>query len=176
MTAVCTGWKNAVIGEPKAWADAYKRELLESLVRAGVGTEAALRNGVARLKARKRDFLPNPDAFAELCFDGEALGIPDSDAAYRMAVDWPRLPEAERHPAVLAALRQLDSWQWRRLDEETARKRFHAVWGKVVDRVRAEGLDWLPALPPQLPYQPPGQAASQEQARAALGGILAGLG
>ena len=175
LITICTGWKNAVIGDPRAWAMAYKRELLESLVRAGVRDEAAIRTGIARIKARKCDFLPNPEVFADLCSNADDLGIPDREDAYRMAVDWPQLSHADRHPAVLAALQMLDSWQWRRLDDATARRRWQDVWAKIVERVRAEGLGWLPAVPAQLEYQPPGKVASREDARKALTGILADL-
>lgn len=176
MTTICTGWKHAIIGDPRDWAANYKRELLDSLVRAGIRRESELRNGLARLKARKRDFLPNPGTFAELCFSAEDLGIPDSDVAYCMARDWSRLPPAERHPAVLAALRQLDSWQWRRLPEEQARPRFQRTWDKIVDRVRAEGTAWLPALPPALAYQPPGVPAARATAHEELRRIREMLG
>ena len=176
MTSFCTAWKNAVVGDPNEWATVYKRELLESLVRIGIKTEAELRLGLARLKAKKKDFLPNPDFFAELCLpDNTDYGLPDDEAAYRMAVDWPRLRKQDRHPAVLATLGALDTWSWRKLDDQAARKQFAVAWRKTVERVRAEGDGWLPAVPDQLEYQPPGTPAPRENARQALAGILGGL-
>lgn len=176
MTSFCTAWKNAVVGDPNEWATVYKRELMESLVRIGVRTERELRLGLARLKARKSDFLPNPDVFAELCLpDDDDLGLPSADTAYRMAVDWSRLSAADRHPAVLATLRQLDTWAWRRLDEQTARKQFAAAWQKTVDRVRAEGDGWLPDVPQQLEHGMATAPVPRDEARQALAGILGGL-
>ena len=175
MTTVCTAWRQAVVGDPRAWAASYKRELFESLVRCGVD-EVGLRSGLARLKAARRDFLPNPDAFAELCCSPEDLGLPREDAAYRMAVNWSELPANERHPAVLVALRGIDSWQLRSQPEDKTRKLFVAAWRKVVARVRAEGREWLPELPPELEYQPPGTKAPRELGRAAISGILRDLG
>jgi len=176
MTSFCTAWKNAVVGDPNEWATVYKRELLESLMRVGIRTEAELRLGLARLKAKKKDFLPNPDFFAELCLpDDEELGLPTEAAAYRQATEWSRLKAADRHPAVLATMRQMDSWELRSRDEATTRKRFSEAWRKTVERVRAEGDGWLPAVPDQLEYQPPGTPAPRENARQALAGILGGL-
>lgn len=176
MTTVCTAWRQATTGDPQAWAASYKRELLESLVRLGVTDEARMRIGLTRLKAAQRDFLPNPEVFAEMCVSAEDLGLPSEDSAYRMAANWKSLPAIERHPAVLAALQDLDCWQFRRLPDDQARKQFRAAWQKVVARVRAEGPQWLPAVPAELPYQPPGERADPEWARAAIGGILRDLG
>jgi hypothetical protein len=52
------------MGDPQTWVANYKRELAESLIRAGITDEAGMRVGLSRLKALKRDFLPNPDADA----------------------------------------------------------------------------------------------------------------
>lgn len=175
LTTVCTAWRQATTGDPAAWAASYKRELLESLVRLGVTDEARMRVGLTRLKASRREFLPNPEAFAEMCVSPEDLGLPSEDAAYRMAAAWRSVPFSERHPAVLSALQELDSWQFRRLPDDQARKEFRAAWQRVVARVRAQGTGCLPDVPDELPYQPPGERADPEQARAAIGRILRDL-
>lgn len=177
MTTVCTAWRQATTGDPQAWASRYKRELLESLVRLGVTDEARMRIGLTRLKASRRDFLPNPEAFAELCSSAEDLGLPDEQAAYYMAANWKSLPARKRHPAVLAARRELgDSHKFRYLPDDQARKDFRAAWQKVVARVRTEGPQWLPAVPAELPYQPPGERADPAEAREAIASILRDLG
>lgn len=134
--------------------------------------------GIERMKRdpKYREWPPNALEFRALCEPSNSdYGLPDDDAAYRMAVDWPRLRKQDRHPAVLATLGALDTWSWRRLDDQTARKQFAVAWRKTVDRVRAEGDGWLPAVPDQLEYQPPGKQAPRGDARQALAGILGGL-
>lgn len=141
-------------------------------------TKRMMVSGVQKMKAdpRYREWPPNALEFRALCDPSNAdYGLPDDEAAYRMAVDWPRLRKQDRHPAVLATLGTLDTWSWRRLDDQTARKQFAVAWRKTVERVRAEGDGWLPAVPDQLEYQPPGTPAPRENARQALAGILGGL-
>lgn len=147
MTCTCTAWKQAVVGNPATWAANYKRELLESLVRVGVRTREEIDNGLRMVKARRSDFLPNPDAFADLCFDHRRLGIPATDAAYRMACDWRTLDPADKHPAVLAALDAMGPWRFWKLDEAAAEKAFARAWRKITQRVMAEGTGWLRPVP-----------------------------
>lgn len=147
ITCVCTAWKQAAVGDPRAWAANYKRELLESLVRVGVRTAEEIDNGMLMLKERRSEFMPNPDRFAEMCFDHHRLGIPATNAAYRMACVWKELPRAEKHPAVLATLDAMGAARFRRLDAEAAEKAFDHAWRKTVRRVMAEGLGWLRPIP-----------------------------
>jgi len=164
------------MGDPQTWVANYKRELAESLIRAGITDEAGMRVGLSRLKALKRDFLPNPDAFAELCVTPEDLGLPSEADAYRMALNWSALPPKQRHPAVLAALREMDSWAFRRMPEVEARKTFKADWDKVVGRVRAEGHGWLPEITiGELPSHSSQPKDAKAMGRAVLANILAEL-
>lgn len=137
-----------------------------------------IRAGLERMvrQGKHNDWPPTALEFRALCLPcSEDLGLPSEDAAYRQAVDWSRLSAADRHPAVLATLRQLDTWAWRRLDEQTARKQFAAAWQKIVDRVRAEGEGWLPEVPQQIEYQPAATPAPRDTALHALAGILGNL-
>lgn len=141
-------------------------------------TPQMMGSGLRRMRTDDRftSWPPTALEFRALCEPSNAdYGLPDDDAAYRMAVDWSRIKQQDRHPAVLATLGALDTWSWRRLDDQTARKQFAVAWRKTVERVRAEGDGWLPAVPDQLEYQPPGTPAPRGDARQALAGILGGL-
>ena len=176
MTCVCTAWKQAAVGDPRSWAANYKRELLESLVRVGVRTAEEIDNGVRMLKARRSDFLPNPDQFAELCFDHRRLGIPATDAAFRMACDWRRLDRTEKHPAVLATLDAMGPSRFWRLDSEAADKAFARAWRKTVQRVMAEGLGWLRPIPAgELTDGTSGAPVPRAEGRELMAGLRAQL-
>ena len=177
MSTVCTAWRQATIGDVQEWVAGYKRELAESLIRAGVTDEAGMRVGLSRLKALKRDFLPNPDAFAELCVTPEDLGMPSEVDAYRLALNWSSLSATQRHPAVLATLRSMDSWAFRQMPEDKARKAWRDGWDKTVAKVRAEGTGWLPEITVgELPNSKIKSADEKERGRAMLANVLADLG
>lgn len=124
-----------------------------------------------------RTFPPNPMEFRDLCQgDSEDLGLPSEADAFRLALNWENLPARQKHPAVLAALRMLDSWQFRRMTDDQARKHWSSAWSRVVERVRAEGDGWLPDQP--LDELPPGASRSPEQikrGREFLAEIMEGL-
>lgn len=154
MIVICTAWRQAALSDPDKWAAAYKRELVESMVRLGVRDQAQITAGMRWLKERASDWLPNPEAFARACVSQPIAGLPTEAQAFRMAVDWGTTPHAERHPAVLAALRELDDWSWRRQSDAEARKQFREAWVAVIERVRLSGLDALPQVPHEIEQQP----------------------
>lgn len=172
MTAICTGWRQAALTDANQWAGAYKSELLTGLLDSGVNGSDQIETGLQWLRERASDWLPNPGAFAMACVSAPVTGLPSEQHAYRLAVDWSRLPANDRHPAVLAALCGLDTWSWRRLPDADARKQFSVAWKAVVERVRADGMDWLPDVPAGIEHDPAGVPVEREHARDRLAEIM----
>ena len=142
-------------------------------------TPDMVKRGLAKMvaDAKFKTFPPNALEFRELCLPAsEDLGLPSEADAYRMALNWSALPPKQRHPAVLAALREMDSWAFRRMPEVEARKTFKADWDKVVGRVRAEGHGWLPEITiGELPSHSSQPKDAKAMGRAVLANILAEL-
>lgn len=145
-----------------AYVADYKRELLEALIRERVSDWAQIERGLSRVRS---DFLPNPNEFAQSCrVQPEDLGLPSLDESFHQAVT----RNTSKHPAVIFALRQTDSWALQRMPEADARKVWAKLWGKTVEHVIAGGE--LPQPMVQIEDMPRPKA-SRETAMAAMGSL-----
>lgn len=157
LTTICTAWRQAARdqsadGNINAWAKAWKLELLDSLLAAGVTSAAEIDEGVNRFKAEGKDFLPNPGHLAALCFDPTRHGLPSFEQAWQQAVHWPQTPVAQRHPAVLYARSQIGNLHnWSKADEASAQRQFSRAWQKTLAHVVSGGE--LPVIAQPLTHQ-----------------------
>lgn len=118
-----------------------------------------IRKGLNAMVASGRfsKFPPNPMEFRALCMPtAEELGLPAEGEAFWQAVNWSRLPPEKKHPAVLKFMQILIAedrqWEFRRMDEDKARKLFDKTWVKIVDFVASGGQ--LPEIPKEIEDKP----------------------
>ena len=93
-------------------------------------------SGIERMKTIEKfqEWPPNALAFRALCLPSEAdLGLPTAEEAFSQAVG--NRPGQPKHPAVIHALRQIDSYALRLADEATARKIWAEAWSSTVGQV-----------------------------------------
>ena len=81
LVSICPAWKAGVDGDPNAWADGYKIELVRELKSAGVTNGEQIDRGINEYRKLGRPFFPSPGEFAQLC-----MGTTDkhNTAAYRL--------------------------------------------------------------------------------------------
>ena len=99
-------------------------------------TPKMIGSGIERMKTIEKfqEWPPNALAFRALCLPSEAdLGLPTADEAFAQAVG--NRPGQPKHPAVIHALRQIDSYALRLADEATARKIWAEAWSSTVGQV-----------------------------------------
>ena len=84
LIVLAPAWKTAIEGNPDAWADMYKAELLTALKEAGVTKGEQISKGVAETRKAGKPFLPAPGEFANNCIGGDKIGLSHNTAAYRI--------------------------------------------------------------------------------------------
>jgi len=102
-------------------------------------TPEMIGNGLKRMAKESRfsEWPPTALEFRRLCLPTAAeLGLPDDGEAYRQAFGL----NAQRHPAVVYALRNFDSaYDLRREKEPVAKKMWTQAWAETVDYVAGGG-------------------------------------
>ena len=128
--------------------------------------------GIERMKAADKfqEWPPNALAFRALCLPSEVdLGLPTAEEAFAQAVGI----GSTKHPAVVYALRHIDSHRLRTESAAVARAMFAAAWSKTIEHVSAGGA--LPAPEKQITEQ--AIKASPDEVRDSLTALrrIAGL-
>ena len=67
MLVICPGYKNAVDGDPDAWAGRYKRELVSAMVEANVTRDDQVNQGLKVLRSTTNPFMPSVGQFVAMC-------------------------------------------------------------------------------------------------------------
>ena len=113
-------------------------------------TPSMISKGLSKMIADPRfeTFPPKPPQFRRLCLPAaEDLGLPGDEQAFRQAVGI----DSTKHPAVIYALRTIDSHRLRTESAAVARAMFAAAWAKTIEHVSAGGA--LPAPEKQITEQ-----------------------
>jgi hypothetical protein len=178
LKAVCAAWRTS--WPTDAECDASKREWIAEFMVAGIRDASQISYGVRMARAQGGPgYVPPPGAFVRWCFAPEALGLPDVERAYNLALrnthpsqvghcKWP-------HAAVYHASVAAGWYSLQRLDRTLGLKRFEENYLEQCRKIgRGEELPPVPvaALPERAGARTPevGRAALAELRKKVGGG------
>ena len=137
MTLMELLWKRMTEMYGHRWTSAMGAVPVDGWVIAVEGfSPEQIRGGLTKMvkDPQFKSWPPNALEFRALCLPSEAdLGLPTADEAFAQAVG--NRPGQQKHPAVIHALRQIDSYALRLADEATARKIWAEAWSSTVGQV-----------------------------------------